>query len=57
LQEVLEIIAKCQEKVKNGDIQLEGLKEIFDVLRNKYKEEYVMHKLKFIAVELAGPLV
>lgn len=57
LQEVLEIIAKCQEKVKSGDMQLDYMKKIFSVMRNRYKEEYVMHRLKFVAAELVGPLV
>ncbi len=57
LQEILEIIAKCQELVKAGELQLDNLKSIFEMLRNKYKEEYVMHKLKYVALELVGPLV
>lgn len=57
LQKVLEIIGKCQERIKANDMQLEMLKNVFNMLKHKYKEEYVMHNLKYMAVELAGPLV
>ena len=54
---MLEIIAKCQEKVKAGDMHIDYMKKIFSMIKNKYKEEYVMHRLKFVAAELVGPLV
>eukprot|EP00026_Physarum_polycephalum_P001790 Phypoly_transcript_01793.p1 GENE.Phypoly_transcript_01793~~Phypoly_transcript_01793.p1 ORF type:complete len:830 (+),score=216.17 Phypoly_transcript_01793:123-2612(+) len=57
LQEVLEIIAKCQDKVKAGDMHIDYMKKIFSMMKNKYKEEYVMHRLKYVAAELVGPLL
>jgi len=57
LQKVLEIIAKCQEKIRTNEIELETLYKVFQMLKIKYKEEYIMHNLKFIAVELVGPLL
>jgi tuftelin-interacting protein 11 len=57
IQEVLEILAKCQERVQTGDMPLSSMIKVFDLLQHKYHQEYVMYKMKFLALEFVEPLI
>ena len=57
MKQLLDILVKCQEKVQAREITLESMMKVFDLLQHKFLEEYVIYKIKYLALELVGPLV
>ncbi len=57
LKTVIEIIGKCQEKIKMNDMDLETLAKVFDMFRNKYAREYEIFKLSALAYSMVFPLI
>jgi tuftelin-interacting protein 11 len=57
LKTIMEIVDKCNERIKANDMPLETLEKVFDMFRNKYAHEYEVYKLSSLAYSLVGPLV
>jgi len=57
LKTIMEIIEKCNERIKANNMPLETLEKVFDMFRNKYAREYEVYKLSSLAYSLIGPLV
>lgn len=57
LRTVMEIVDKCDERIRANDMPLETLEKVFDMFRNKYAREYEVYKLSSLAYSLVGPLV
>lgn len=57
IKTIMEIVDKCNDRIKSNDMPLETLEKVFDMFRNKYAAEYEAYNLSSLAYALVGPLV
>lgn len=57
MKDLLDILVKCKEKLDAKEITLESMMGVFGLLQNKFREEYILYKIKYLALDLVTPLV